>query len=167
MTTSRETTPTTTTGTRVVDHRSEGFRNHVLWGMLGIGSAAALWYAGTVPGAIGLFVAIGLAFPMWYRLGSRGSWMAVLLIGVIISSLTGWQAVTSARCPGAGDELYMQAGKRGVNCNQLRASAASMSVLFGFFAILAALAPFSARKARAAERAAAEAADADGLDATA
>ncbi|MCW2950201.1 MAG: hypothetical protein JWN41_1214 [Thermoleophilia bacterium] len=134
---------------RFPNHRTTGYRNHVAWGLLGLAATASLWWAGTVPGAIGLFAVIGLAFVMWHFLGSRGAWMAVLLLGVIMSSLTGWQAITSARCPGAGDELVMSVTKPGVDCSQLRASAASMSLMFGFFAIMAAAAPFYARKARA------------------
>ncbi|MBC7460216.1 MAG: hypothetical protein H7287_02535 [Thermoleophilia bacterium] len=152
MTTPAHITPDPAT-TRVngrVDHRTQGFRNHAAWGLLGLAATASLWWAGTVPGAIGLFVVIGLAFVMWHFLGSRGAWMAVLLLGVIMSSLTGWQAITSARCPGAGDELVMSVTKPGVNCAQLRASAASMSVLFAFFALIAALTPRTVRKARAA-----------------
>ena len=129
-------------------YRTTGYRNHVAWGLLGIAAAACLWFAYSIPGAIGLFVVIGLAFVFWYRLGSRGSWMAVLLLGAIMSSILGWQAVTSARCPGNGDVLYMQANKPGVSCDELRASAASMSVLFGFFALMALATPFYARRAR-------------------
>ncbi|MCW2971733.1 MAG: hypothetical protein JWN72_6 [Thermoleophilia bacterium] len=132
-----------------VDHRTTGYRNHVAWGLLGLAATASLWWAGTVPGAIGLFAVIGLAFVMWHFLGGRGAWMAVLLLGALMSSLTGWQAITSARCPGAGDELVMSLTKPGVDCSQLRASAASMSVLFGFFAVMAALTPRTVRKARA------------------
>ena len=137
---------TTAASTDRVDHRTHGFRNHLAWGLLGIAGAASFWYAGTVVGAISLFVVIGMAFVLWHFLGSRGSWVAVLLLGGIMSSLTGWQAITSARCPGAGDELVMSLTKPGVNCDQLRASAASMSVLFGFFAIMAAAVPFYARR---------------------
>lgn len=142
-----------------VDHRTEGFRNHIAWGLLGLAMAASFWYAGTVVGALSLFVVIGLAFVLWHYLGARGAWMAVLLLGTVMSSLTGWQAITSARCPGAGDELVMSLSKPGVDCAQLRASAASMSVLFGFFAVMAAAAPFYWRRAQA--KAAAEAPEAD------
>lgn len=129
-------------------HRTEGYLNHVAWGLLGLAGTASLWWAGTVVGALSLFVVIGLAFVFWNRLGSRGAWMAVLLLGASMCGLTAWQAVTAARCPGAGDELVMSVTKPGVNCEELRASATTMSVLFGFFAIMGAIAPFYGRKIR-------------------
>jgi len=129
-------------------HRTSGYVNHVAWGLLGLAGTASLWWAGTVIGAISLFAVIGLAFVFWSKLGSRGAWMAVLLLGASMSSLTGWQAITAARCPGVGDELVMSVTKPGVNCEELRASATTMSVLFGFFAIMGAIAPFYGRKIR-------------------
>lgn len=119
---------------------------HLAWGALGAAAAASMWFAYTIPGAIGLFLAIALAFVMWKRLGPRGSWMALIVMGLSMSGVLGWQAATGSRCPPAGTKVFLKEGKPPVSCDEIRASAGSMSVFFGLIALLGVGAPFYARR---------------------
>lgn len=56
-----------------VETLRSGVRPHLAWTLLGAASVACMWFAWSLPGGIGMFVCIGLAFVMWRFLGSRGS----------------------------------------------------------------------------------------------
>jgi hypothetical protein len=118
---------------------------HPLWAALGAVSAACMWYAWSLPGGIGMFVCIGLAFLMWHRLGSRGSWLALIVVGVAMSSVLGWQAVTGSRCPHGDDKVFLRADRAPIGCTDVRASAAVMSAFFGIIALIGIAAPLYAR----------------------
>jgi len=120
-------------------------RNHVAWFALGVLAVAGLWYAYSVPGAIAMFAAIGLAFIMWYKLGSRGSWITLIVVGVSMSSILGWQAVTGSRCPAPGTKVFLKVGKPPISCDDVRASASVMSLFFALIAVIGIAAPFYAR----------------------
>jgi hypothetical protein len=123
-------------------------RPHVAWGLLGAVSIPALWYAWSLPGAAVMFACIAAAFGMWYRLGPRGSWMALVVMGLGMSGLLGWQAATGNRCPAPGTKVFLKENKPPVDCAEIRASAASMSAFFGLIALLGIGAPLYARSMR-------------------
>jgi hypothetical protein len=95
-----------------------------------------------------MFGCIAAAFVMWYRLGSRGSWMALIVMGAGMSGLLGWQAATGSRCPAPGTKVFLKANKPPVDCTEIRTSAGSMSVFFALVALLGIGAPFYARSLR-------------------
>jgi hypothetical protein len=144
---------TTTTTTPRAD-RAQGFRQHLLWGLLGLVSIPALWFAWSLPGAAVMFGAIVAAFVMWNRMGSRGSWVALVVLGVGMGGLLGWQAATGSRCPAPGTEVFLKANKPPVDCTEIRASAGSMAAFFLLVALLGAGAPIYARSMREADDAA-------------
>lgn len=125
--------------------RSDSFMPHVVWTALGAASIPAMWWAWSLPGGAAMFALIGLAFVLWNRLGSRGSWMALVVIGAGMSGLLGWQAATGSRCPEPGTRVYLRAFKPSVDCTEIRTNAASMAVLFGLVALIGIGAPFYAR----------------------
>lgn len=124
-----------------------GYRNHVAWGLLGLVGALGMWFAWTVAGAIAMFAAIGAAFVLWKLLGSRGSWMALVVLGLGMSGVLGWQAATGARCPKPGTSVYLRLDRPKVNCEQIRTSAGVMAVLFGVIGLVGIAAPIYARTA--------------------
>jgi hypothetical protein len=123
-------------------------RPHVAWGLLGAVAIPALWFAWSLPGAAVMFACIAAAFVMWNRLGSRGSWMALVVMGLGMSGLLGWQAATGSRCPAPGTRVFLKENKPPVDCTEIRASAASMSAFFGLVALLGIGAPLYARSMR-------------------
>ncbi len=123
-----------------------GRRPHAIWATLGLVAIPSMWFAYTVLGAIGMFSCIGLAFLLWHRLGSRGSWMALVVVGLGMSGLLGWQAVTGARCPEPGKKVFLKADKPPVGCAEFRAVAGVMGTFFLLLAIGGAAAPFYARR---------------------
>jgi hypothetical protein len=119
---------------------------HVAWALLGIATVPAAWYAWSLPGGIALFAAIVAAFVLWHLCGSRGAWMALIVIGVGMSGLLGWQAATGSRCPADGTRVFLKVDKPSVDCAEIRASAATMSAFFGLVALLGVGAPIYARR---------------------
>lgn len=122
-----------------------GRGRHVAWAALGAASIPALWWAWSLPGAAAMFTLIVAAFVLWERLGPRGSWMALVVMGIGMSGLLGWQAATGSRCPEPGTRVYLKAFKPAVDCSEIRASAASMAALFGLVALIGLGAPLYAR----------------------
>lgn len=118
---------------------------HLLWAILGAVSIAGMWFAWSALGAVALFGSIGMAFVMWHFLGSRGSWMALVVVGFGMSGLLGWQAVSGNRCPPDGQKVFLKEGKPPVGCDEMRTSAAAMAVFFMFVAGLGIGAPLYAR----------------------
>ena len=118
---------------------------HAAWAVLGAVSVVCLWYAWSLPGGIGMFACIWLAFVMWNRLGPRGSWMALVVLGAGMSGVLGWQAVTGSRCPDAGTKVFLKENKPPIGCADVRASAGVMSVFFGLVALIGIAAPIYAR----------------------
>lgn len=119
---------------------------HVAWLALGAVTVPAAWYAWSVPGGIALFAAIAAAFALWHVCGSRGSWMALIVIGFGMSGLLGWQAATGSRCPADGTRVFLKLNKPSVDCAEIRASAATMSAFFGLVGLLGVGAPIYARR---------------------
>jgi hypothetical protein len=124
-------------------------RHHVAWGLLGLVAVPAMWYAWSLPGAIAMFACIGAAFVLWSRLGSRGSWLALIVVGLGMGGVLGWQAVTGSRCPEGDTKVFLKADKPPVGCDELRASAGSMAAFFLLLAGIGIGAPLYARSARA------------------
>jgi hypothetical protein len=123
-------------------------RPHVIWATLGAISIPAMWWSWSIPGAIVMFSCIIAAFVLWSRLGSRGSWMALVVMGVGMCVLLGWQAATGSRCPAPGTKVFLKVDKPPVDCTEIRTSAASMSAFFGLVALLGLGAPIYARSMR-------------------
>lgn len=121
-------------------------RPHLIWGTLGVVLAGCMWWAWSLPGGLGMFACIALAFVLWYRMGPRGSWVAVVAVGVIMSSILGWQAVTGSRCPAPGTEVFLRIDRAPIGCDDVRASAAVMATFFAIIAAMGAFAPVYARK---------------------
>ena len=63
--------------------------------------------------------------------------LAAAVVGVTLSGILGWQAATGARCPAPGTKVFLKEGKPPVGCDEIRASAMSMSAFFGSIAFLA------------------------------
>jgi hypothetical protein len=124
-----------------------GLRPHAIWALLGVVSVACLWYAWTLPGGIGMFACIGAAFALWYTLGSRGSWMALVVVGLGMGGLLGWQASTGARCPEAGTKVFLREDRAPIGCQDVRASAGVMAIVFMLLAGIGIGAPIYARTA--------------------
>jgi hypothetical protein len=122
-----------------------GRRPHVAWAVLGLLSVASMWFAASVPGAIGIFVCIGAAFALWYGLGSRGSWMALVVIGLGMGGVLGWQAASGARCPAAGTKVFLREDRAPIGCRDVRASAGVMAIFFMLIAGIGIGAPIYAR----------------------
>jgi hypothetical protein len=120
-------------------------RPHLVWGVLGAVAAACMWFAWSLPGGIGMFACIGLAFLLWHVLGPRGSWVALVVVGVSMSGILGWQAVTGSRCPEAGTKVFLRADRAPIGCTDVRASAGAMSVFFGLIALIGLGAPLYVR----------------------
>lgn len=127
------------------DAGSRSLAPHAAWALLGVASIPAMWWAWSLPGAAAMFALIVVAFVLWNRLGSRGSWMALIVMGVGMGGLLGWQAATGSRCPEPGTRVYLRAFKPSVDCTEIRRNAASMAVLFGLVALFGVGAPFYAR----------------------
>ena len=125
---------------------NRGLRPHLIWGLLGICLAAGMWFAWSIPGAIVMFAAIGMAFVLWYRMGSRGSWVALITVGLCMSSVLGWQAATGSRCPEGDREVFMRTDRPPIDCTDVRSSAASMAVFFGIIALIGIAAPLYSRR---------------------
>lgn len=122
-------------------------RNHILWALLGLMGAAGMFWAATWIGVAAMFAAIGLAFVFWYRLGSRGSWMAMIMLGIGIAIPTTVMAVTGAgRCPDGNTKVVLKKGQPPVNCTQIRTGAASMAVMFWLITIVGIAAPIYASR---------------------
>ncbi len=121
---------------------------HLAWGVLGALTIPAAWYAWSLPGGAAMFAAILAAFALWHVVGARGSWVALVVLGVGMSGLLGWQAATGARCPADGTRVFLKVNKPSVDCTEIRASAASMSAFFGLVALLGVGAPLYARRTR-------------------
>lgn len=119
---------------------------HLAWGLLGAVTVPAAWYAWSVPGGIVLFGAIAAAFVLWHLFGSRGSWMALIMLGIGMSGILGWQAATGSRCPEPGTRVFLKLNKPSVDCAEIRASAGTMSAFFGLVALLGIGAPIYARR---------------------
>ena len=119
---------------------------HVAWALLGTAMGLGGWYAWSVAGRLGLFGSIALAFAMWRWLGPRGSWLALVTLGLGMSGVLGWQSVTGARCPAPGTKIFLKEGKPPVSCDEIRASAAAMSMFFGLVGVIGIAAPFYARR---------------------
>lgn len=119
---------------------------HVAWALLGVVAVPAAWFAWSLPGGIALFGAIAASFVLWHVFGSRGSWMALVVIGVGMSGLLGWQAATGARCPADGTKVFLKENKPPIGCSDVRASATAMSAFFGIVALLGIGAPIYARR---------------------
>lgn len=126
-------------------------RNHLVWGVLGATLTAGMWWAWSIPGAAVMFAAIGMAFVLWYRMSSQGAWVALAVMGVAMSSILGWQAATGARCPAGGTKVFLKVDKPPVGCDEIRASAGSMSAFFGIIAMLAIGTPIYVRRLEAAD----------------
>lgn len=127
---------------------TRSFRPHLVWGLLGAVAVPSLWYAWSVPGAAAMFACIGLAFVFWYRMGQRGSWMALVLMGAGMSGLLAWQAATGSRCPEGDTRVFLKPNKPPIGCTDVRASAGAMSVFFGMVALIGLGAPLYARSMR-------------------
>ena len=123
-----------------------GLRPHAIWTIFGIISVVSMWFAYTTPGAIVMFTCIGLAFVLWRVLGSRGSWVALIVVGSLMGGLQGWQAVTGSRCPEGDTKVFLKEGKPPVGCDEFRAVAAVMGSFFGLIALIGVAAPFYARR---------------------
>jgi hypothetical protein len=108
--------------------------------------ALGMWFAWSVAGAIALFVSICACFITWYRVGSRGAWVAAIVVGTIMTSVLTWQAATGARCPASGERVILKEGKPPVSCSEIRASAGAMAAFFGIVALIGVAAPFYARR---------------------
>lgn len=121
---------------------------YAAWGLLGAIAIPSMWFAWSLPGAIGLFGGIAAAFGLWYKLGSRGSWLALLVMGAGMSGILGWQAATGSRCPEPGTKVFLKLNKPPVDCTEIRTSAASMSAFFAMIALLGIGAPLYARSMR-------------------
>jgi len=119
---------------------------HLAWAVLGLVSVPAAWYAWSLPGGIALFAAIAASFALWHVFGARGSWVALIIIGVGMSGLLGWQAASGSRCPADGTRVFLKVGKPSVDCAEIRASAGAMSAFFGLVALLGIGAPLYARR---------------------
>ncbi len=122
-------------------------RHHVAWTILGVLAVPGLWFAWSLPGAIVMFGCIAAAFVLWNRLGSRGSWLALIIVGAGMAGVLGWQAATGSRCPAPGTTVFLKEGKPPVGCTEIRASAASMAAFFGLVALIGIAAPIYARTA--------------------
>lgn len=133
------------TATRESASTSRSFLPHVVWALLGASSIPAMWWAWSLPGAAAMFALIALAFVLWSRLGPRGSWMALVVMGLGMGGLLGWQAATGSRCPEPGTRVFLKLNKPPVDCGEIRASAASMAALFGLVALIGIGAPIYAR----------------------
>lgn len=120
-------------------------RNHLAWAALGAMAAIGMWTAYSIPGALAMFAAIGLAFIMWNKLGPRGSWMALVVLGLGMGGVLGWQAAEGSRCPGPDEKIIIKDGKPPVSCDEIRASAGSMSLFFLLIGSMGIAAPFYAR----------------------
>jgi hypothetical protein len=119
---------------------------HLAWLLLGAVTIPAAWYAWSLPGGIALFTAIAASFVLWHVFGSRGSWVALIVIGVGMSGLLGWQAATGARCPADGTKVFLKENKPPIGCSDVRASATTMSAFFGMVALIGIGAPLYARR---------------------
>ncbi len=119
---------------------------HLAWFVLGAVTIPAAWYAWSLPGGIALFAAIAAAFGLWHVFGARGSWIALIVIGVGMGGLLGWQAATGSRCPADGTRVFLKLNKPSVDCAEIRASAGAMSAFFGLIAIMGIAAPIYARR---------------------
>ncbi|MCB0877799.1 MAG: hypothetical protein KDC46_02310 [Thermoleophilia bacterium] len=138
-----------TTTTEQAPHEQHGLdRHHLAWGILGAVSIPALWYAWSLPGAVVMFACIGAAFVLWNRLGSRGAWVTLIVLGLGMGGLLGWEAVTGSRCPADGTKVYLAVGKPAVGCDEMRASAASMAMFFLLIGGIGIGAPLYARSVR-------------------
>ena len=126
-------------------------RHHMAWAILGLLAVPGLWFAWSLPGAIVMFGCIGGAFVLWNRLGSRGSWLALVIVGAGMAGLLGWQAVTGSRCPEAGTKVFLKEGKPPVGCDEIRASAGSMAAFFALIMGIGIGAPIYARSMRETE----------------
>jgi hypothetical protein len=110
---------------------TSGRRPYVAWAVLGALSVVSMWFAASVPGAIGIFACIGAAFALWYGVGSRGWWLALVVVGFGMGGLLGWQALHGgSRCPAAGTKVFMSANRAPISCRDVRASAAVMAIFF-------------------------------------
>lgn len=125
---------------------TRGLRQHAAWGLLGAVAVPSLWYAWSVPGALLMFACIGLAFVLWYTIGSRGSWVALVVVGAGMSGLLAWESSTGSRCPEGDSRVQLKEGKPEVGCDELRASAAAMGVFFGLVALFGLAVPIYARE---------------------
>jgi hypothetical protein len=119
---------------------------HLVWAALGGIGALGLWFAYSPLGAAALFVAIGAPFVLWRLLGPRGSWLALVVLGVGMAGVLGWQAATGSRCPPEGTTVVLEEDKPPVSCDEIRASAGAMGVFFALLALGGALAPVYARR---------------------
>lgn len=71
--------------------------------------------------------------------------MALIVVGLGMSGVLGWQAVTGSRCPVEGTKVFLKADKPPVGCDEVRASAAVMGVFFAMIALIGMAAPLYAR----------------------
>lgn len=124
---------------------TRGVRPHLVWGSLGAVAVPALWYAWSLPGMAVMFGAIAMAFVLWRRMGPRGSWVALIALGLGMSGVLGWQAATGSRCPEGGAKVFLDEDKPPVGCAEIRASAATMSAFFALVALIGIGAPLYAR----------------------
>lgn len=123
-------------------------RSEIAWALLGITLTLGMYHAYAIWGAIAMFGAIGSAFLIWYKMSPKGAWIAVVIVGVSMASLLGFQAVTSSRCPKGNSPIAIKAGDAPsgvVSCDELRASAASMAAFFAFIAIMGLAVPWVMR----------------------
>lgn len=127
--------------------RPQRYGHHVAWALLGLLGAAGMFWAASWLGVIAIAVAIAGAFVMWSRLGSRGSWFALIMLGIGIAIPTTVMAITGAgRCPKPGATVILKEGKPPVDCAQIKAGAMSMAVMFWLVALIGVAAPFYASR---------------------
>jgi len=123
-----------------------GFGPHWAWGVLGAVAVPSLWFAWSVPGATAMLLAIVAAFVLWRRSGSTGMWVSLIVIGLGMGGVLGWQAVTGDRCPAAGTKVFLKEGKPPIGCDDVRASAATMGSFFALIALIGVGIPLYGRR---------------------
>ena len=106
------------------------------WAVVGLLMALGGWFAFAVWGAVLLLGSIGAAFVVAWRFGTAGGWIAMAAGGLALSGVLTWAAVTGARCPKPGEHMVIKPGKPAVVCADIRASNASMAVLFGVVGLM-------------------------------
>lgn len=77
--------------------------------------------------------------------------MALIVIGLGMGGILGWQAATGSRCPQNNGKVYMRLDRPPVDCKQIKASAASLSIFFFLVAGLGLGAPLYARSVEGVE----------------
>jgi hypothetical protein len=106
----------------------------IAWIAIGFELAAGLWTSWHPVGAVVLVGAIvAFAAMVWRRKGAY-AWLGLGVCGLAMTAVLGWAALTSARCPAAGEGLEIRPNKPLVMCAELRSSETAMAIMFGLFA---------------------------------